>query len=83
MSYQSKIIKEWERKGYTVIKTIRLNKSGYPDLFCLKDGNIVFIEVKEYNDTLKPLQAKRIDELILNGFKAFVLQDGKGLIYPI
>ena len=28
--YQSKIIKEYEDKGYLVLKTIRLNVNGYP-----------------------------------------------------
>ena len=83
MTYQQTIIKEWESKGYTVIKTIRLNKSGYPDLLCLKKGKSVWIEVKEPRDTLKELQKHRIDELISNGFKAFAIQKNKGIIYPI
>ena len=28
--FQSKIIKEYEGKGYLVLKTIRLNVNGYP-----------------------------------------------------
>jgi len=81
MSYQKIIIKEWEKKGYVVLKNIRLNKSGYPDLQCLKNGLTVWIEVKEINDTLKPLQKFRIDELRKNGFKAFATQNKKGIIY--
>ena len=53
-----------------------------PDLFLFKDGITIFIECKELNDTLKPLQKYRIDELIKQGFEAFCLQDGKGIIYP-
>ena len=74
MSYQQKIIKEYESKGFLVIKTIRLNKSGFPDLMCLKDGKTVWIEIKEPTDTLKPLQKKRIDELIKIGFEAYCLK---------
>lgn len=70
-----------ESKGYLVLKTIRLNKSGYPDLFCFKDGKTVFIEVKEANDTLKPLQKHRIDELRKKGFEAYCLKKDKGKIY--
>jgi Holliday junction resolvase len=81
MSYQKLIIKEWEKKGYDVLKNIRLNKSGYPDLQCLKNGLTVWIEVKEANDTLKELQKLRIDQLRANGFKAFCVQSGKGIIY--
>lgn len=81
MSYQNTIIKEWERKGYDVLKNIRLNKSGYPDLQCLKNGKTVWIECKEEKDTLKPLQKLRIDQLRENGFKAFATQKNKGIIY--
>jgi hypothetical protein len=81
--FQSKIIKEYEDKGYLVLKTIRLNVNGYPDLLCLKSNEpTIFIEVKEAKDTLKPLQKLRIDELNKLGFNAFCLQDGKGIVYP-
>lgn len=81
MSYQKEIIKAYEKDGYLVLKTIRLNKSGFPDIISLKDGNAVFIEVKEEKDTLKPLQKKRIDELKKQGFNAFCIQKNKGVIY--
>lgn len=81
MTYQQEIIKAYEKDGYLVLKTIRLNKSGFPDIMALKEGRTIFIEVKEENDTLKPIQKKRIDELRKNGFKAVCLQKGKGIIY--
>ena len=81
MSYQSELIDEYEAKGYTVLKTIRLNKSGYPDLMCMKQGKTIWIESKEAKDTLKPLQKHRIDQLRLDGFEAFAMQKGKGIIY--
>lgn len=80
--FQNKIIKKYKSKGWIVIKTIKLSDSGYPDLFLFKNGKTIFIEVKEKTDTLKELQKFRIDELIKQGFKAFCLQDGKGIIYP-
>ena len=81
--YQSKIIKEYEDKGYLVLKTIRLNVNGYPDLLAMKSNEpTIFIEVKEAKDTLKPLQKLRIDDLNKLGFNAFCLQDGKGIVYP-
>ena len=82
-SFQEKLIKEYESNGYDVIKTIRLNKTGYPDLFLFKDGVTEFIESKEYKDELSELQKLRIDQLIKNGFKACCIQDKKGIIYPI
>jgi Holliday junction resolvase len=81
-AYQSKIIKAYKKKGWLVIKTIRLNENGFPDLFLFKNSTTIFIEVKEKNDTLKPLQIARINQLIAKGFTAFCLQDGKGQIYP-
>ena len=79
---QKKLIKEYEQKGYIVIKTIRLNKNGFPDLFLFKNGVTTFIESKELNDSLSELQKLRIDQLIKNGFDAKCIQDTKGIIYP-
>lgn len=82
--YQEKIIKEMELKGFFVINLIRTNKSGICDLLCMKLGEPDhWIECKENNDTLKPLQKFRIDELNKLGKKAYCLQDGKGIIYPL
>jgi Holliday junction resolvase len=75
--FQTKTINKLKKKGWTVLKTIRLNESGYPDLICMLNGVTIWIEVKEENDTLKPLQSFRIRELKKNGFDAFVEQDGK------
>ena len=79
--FQTKTKKELEKNGFKVLKLIRLSENGYPDLLCLKDGKASFIEIKEANDTLKPLQKHRIDELRELGFEAKCLQDGKGQIY--
>lgn len=82
-NFQKKVIKEYEGKGYLVLKNIRLNKSGYPDLQCIKkDSPDVWIECKEGKDTLKPLQKKRIDELIKLGKISFCIHDEKGIVYP-
>jgi Holliday junction resolvase len=82
-NFQNKVKKQMQEQGYTVLKIIKLSDSGYPDLQCLKDGKSVWIECKEKNDTLKPLQKLRIDQLINQGFDAYCLQDGKGKIYPV
>jgi Holliday junction resolvase len=82
-NFQNKVKKQMQDQGYTVLKIIKLSDSGYPDLQCLKDGKTVWIECKEKNDTLKPLQKLRIDQLIAQGFNAYCLQDGKGKIYPV
>ena len=81
--FQSKIIQQYERDGWTVIKIVKLSDSGYPDLLCMKEGEIdQWIECKEANDTLKELQKFRINQLNKLGKKAFCIQDKKGIIYP-
>ena len=70
-------------QGYLVLKIIRLNENGYPDILAIKEKEPnKWIEVKELKDTLKPLQKLRIDELNKTGNIAYCLQDGKGIIYP-
>lgn len=82
-AYQNKIKKEFQDKGYTVLKVVRLSETGYPDLLAMKLGEIdVWIECKEKNDTLKELQKFRIDQLNKIGKIAFCTQDTKGIIYP-
>ena len=75
--FQTKTIKRLKAKGWKVLKIIRLNESGYPDILAMRKGITIWIEVKEANDTLKPLQAFRIKELKENGFNAFVEHEGK------
>jgi len=80
-NFQAKIKNHYIKLGYNVLKIIKLSDNGYPDLMCLKDGISIFIEAKEEKDTLKPLQKMRIKELNRNGFIAFCLQKGKGIVF--
>lgn len=83
-AYQNKIKREFQNKGYTVLKIVRLSDSGYPDLLAMKLGEPdTWIECKEDKDTLKELQKFRIDELNKLGKRAFCTQDTKGIIYPV
>lgn len=72
---QKKLIDEYEKKGYYVIKLIKTNKNGIPDLLCLKKSSApIFIEVKTITGRLSPLQKFRIDELNDLGFDAKVFK---------
>ena len=74
--FQNKTIKQYEKLGYFVIKLGITNKVGIADLLCLKANEIpLFVECKEKNDTIKPLQDYRRRELIELGFNAIILQD--------
>ena len=80
--FQAKIIKQYESNGWTVLNIIKLSDNGYPDLLCMKQGEVdTWIECKEGNDTLKPLQKFRIDQLRKLGKKALCLHNEKGIIY--
>lgn len=71
---QTKVIKQYENKGYYVINLIKTNKNGIADLLCLKAGKTpLFIEIKEDSDTVKPLQYYRRKELIRLGFESIII----------
>ena len=71
---QTKVIKQYENKGYYVINRIKTNKNGIADLLCLKTGQTpLFIEIKEDSDSVKPLQYYRRKELIRLGFKSIII----------
>jgi Holliday junction resolvase len=80
-TFQSKIISKLKSKGWTVLSVVKLSLNGYPDILAMKEGKVLWIESKEPNDTLKQLQELRIDELRANGFRAYCIQKGKGVIY--
>ncbi len=70
---QSKLIKELEKKGYYVIKLVKTNKNGIPDLIAIpKNSDAEFIEVKKPDGKLSKLQEYRIKELKQYGIKATV-----------
>ena len=70
---QSKIIKYLESNGFFVLKLIRTNKNGIPDLLALHpEKGILFCEVKRADGKLSPLQEYRIKELKEKGFKTEV-----------
>jgi Holliday junction resolvase len=70
---QSKKIKELEAQGYYVIKLIKTNKNGIPDLVAIpRDSDVLFIEVKAGNNKTSKLQDFRIKELNQHGIKTEV-----------
>lgn len=76
--FQTKIINKYKAEGCIVLNLIRLSSNGFPDLIILKNGKAKFIESKEGNDTLKPLQRLRIKQLREQGFEAICLHETKG-----
>jgi Holliday junction resolvase len=72
---QSKIIKKLELNGFYVLKIIRANKNGCPDILAIKDGKATFIEVKRPDGVLSELQKLRIKELQRFGCEVKIWQD--------
>lgn len=65
---QSKRIKELEAEGYYVIKLIKTNKNGIPDIIAIpKDCDVLFIEVKTPKGKLSKLQEYRLKEIDKHG----------------
>ena len=72
---QTKKIKELEEAGYYVIKLLKTNKNGIPDLLALHSSyGIEFYEIKDKKGKVSKLQEIRINELKKNGFKAEVFR---------
>lgn len=69
---QTKLIKQWQDKGYFVINLVRVTPTGLPDLIAVKPDDVIFIESKEVWDKLSVLQTVRIKMLKRLGFKVYV-----------
>jgi hypothetical protein len=72
-SIQSRKIKQLEAEGYYVIKLIRTNRNGIPDLIAIpKNSDALFIEVKRPGKKRTPLQEFRGKELTCHGVEVQV-----------
>jgi Holliday junction resolvase len=67
---QSKRIKELEGQGYYVIKLMKTNKNGIPDLIAIPPNcGVLFSEVKTKKGRVSELQKYRLKELENHGVK--------------
>ena len=61
---QAKRIKQLEAEGYYVIKLIKTNKNGIPDLVAIPPNcKVLFSEIKKPNGVLSVIQKYRLKEL--------------------
>lgn len=72
---QRKLIIKAEKEGWYVVKIIQCNRPGFPDLMLLRDGKIIFIEVKRPGAKPRPLQLYRHNELSEKGMIVYVIDD--------
>ena len=70
--YQKKISDKLEKEGWYVIKLIKTNKNGIPDLIAIKEDKTIFIECKTLKGKLSKIQEFRVDELKAKGIECFV-----------
>ena len=74
---QSKRIKQLESEGYYVLKLIKTNKNGIPDLIAIpKNANVLFSELKKPTGKISKLQEYRLKELEEYGFRVEVYNGG-------
>ena len=74
---QNKRIKQLEAEGYYVIKLVKTNKNGIPDLIAIpKNSGVLFSEVKRPDGRLSRLQEYRINELNDHGCRTEVYRGG-------
>jgi Holliday junction resolvase len=74
---QNRKIKELEKDGYYVIKLVKTNKNGIPDIIAIpKDSGVLFCEVKTPNGRLSKLQEYRLKELSEHGCRTEVYRGG-------
>ena len=78
---QKKIADHYTKEGYLVVKVIKCNRNGWPDLQLHKDGTTRFIEVKKKGGIIAPLQKYRIEQLREQGFDAVVMDGIESVIY--
>jgi Holliday junction resolvase len=70
---QSKRIKQLEAEGYYVIKLVKTNKNGIPDLVAIPPGcGVLFSEIKTPSGRLSALQEYRLKELQEHGLNTEV-----------
>ena len=71
---QSKIKEKLCKHGWLVVKLISTSWNGIPDLMCIKNGHVVFLEVKTEKGVVADLQTHRIETLNKLGVHARVVR---------
>ena len=72
---QAKRIKQLEAEGYYVLKLVKTNKNGIPDILAIPpNSNVIFSEVKTPKGKVSELQKYRLKELEKYGFRTEVFR---------
>ena len=71
---QSKIINEAKKNGYLVLKVVKCNITGYPDITLFKDNSTIFVEVKNEKGIQSEIQKYVQKQLEKQGFKYYLVR---------
>jgi len=71
---QSKIINEAKKNGYLVLKVVKCNMNGYPDITLFKDNKTIFVEVKNEKGVQSEIQKYVQKQLENKGFQYFLVR---------
>lgn len=72
---QASCIKYAKSKGWYVLKVIKCNISGFPDLTIFKDGVTIFVEFKSEIGKQSELQKYQQKQLESQGFKYYLVNN--------
>lgn len=67
------------RAGGLCWKLVSPGMDGVPDRICLKNGRIVFVEVKAPGKKPRPIQHRRINQLRDHGFTCLIVDSLEGV----
>lgn len=65
---QAKLIKQLKADGWLVLKIIKCNINGFPDIVAFRNGEVQFIEVKSENGKQSELQKHVQKQIEKHGF---------------
>ena len=71
---QSKIISEAKKNGSLVLKVVKCNINGYPDITLFKDNLTIFVEVKNEKGVQSEIQKYVQKQLEKQGFKYYLVR---------
>ena len=76
-------IRNWLKKEGWMVWKNTASKNGIPDLTAIKNGRFIFIEVKQENKKVSPIQDYQISELRKHQMEVFIVHSLKELITTI
>lgn len=72
---RNKVLKHLKSKHIFVMSLSEKYFSGYPDLLCIDDGKIFFIELKKKGGITSKIQLYMFDEIQKNGGTVFIVDN--------